>query len=194
MIYSAKTVPSVPAKPAARQRPYFKAIPPHHGYMQPTYLSHMIEAYPRFLNAAAKLVDATTAEDIAQSTIARLLRPGIKLNRDEDIVPYGIITARRIAIDELKRRGRLAPVDPNLRAPGFSILNHLICRQALDSVTPAEKHALESRYINGNTSAEIAHEAGVNVGLINVRLSRGRKHARKHWPERSRRKRSGAFD
>lgn len=159
--------------------------------MQPTYLSHMIEAYPRFLNAAAKLVDPTTAEDIAQSTIARLLRPGIKLNRDEDIVPYGIITARRIAIDELKRRGRLAPVDPNLRAPEFAILNHLICREALDSLTPAERHALESRYINGNTSAEIAREAGVNVGLINVRLSRGRQHARKNWRERSRRKKSG---
>ena len=139
----------------------------------------ILSAYSRFIRAAAKLVDASTAQDIAQETVARLIGGKQQLERDEDVVPYGITIARHLALDELARRRRFVPHDPNRRAPGgASLMNRLTVQAGLRTLGHAERTAVERRYFDGCSSAEIAAEAGVNTGLINVRLSRGRQHMR----------------
>ena len=139
----------------------------------------ILASYPRFKRSATKFVDSFTADDVAQETAYRLLRSERELEKDSDCLPYGLTTVRNLCFDELKRVRKFVPHSPNARATGeASVLTKLTCEAALNVLGPRQRTVVERRYFDDCSSAEIAAELGITVGLVNVLLSRGRKRMR----------------
>ena len=140
--------------------------------MQPIQL---VQYHGRYQKVAARLVGHETARDIAQDTILSMMTLKRELDKPEEALPYGTMTARNKSLDHLKGMKRFVPdaID-SCRAPQTKILERLLCEKALAALGPRERFIVESLYWEGLKPAEIGAELRINVDHVYVLLSRSR--------------------
>jgi RNA polymerase sigma factor (sigma-70 family) len=115
-----------------------------------------------FAYVAGLLRDRSAAEEVTSQAFERAWRRRRQLDRKRGTPRawlFGI--ARNAALDELRRRTRLAPEtrseEPSPAAdPGESAVNRAALRQALDALTGRERELVALKFFAGLSNAEIA--------------------------------------
>jgi RNA polymerase sigma factor (sigma-70 family) len=131
--------------------------------------------------ARARGADASTADDIAQETITRLLAASARLE-PEARLPFALTTAgnllvslHRAADRDRRHRHRLAdyqaPNDPQLTA--LALDEAAAVRAALAALTPDDRRLLV-QHVEGESTADLATLEGSNAAAIAARLARTR--------------------
>ena len=129
--------------------------------------------------AAGLLRDRSAAEEVASQAFERAWRKRRQLNRRRGTPRawlFGI--ARNAALDELRRRTRLAPaheseaqVDP-LANPAEAAVDRAVLRQALDSLSGRERELVALKFFAGLSNAEIATVIRTSESNAGTRLHR----------------------
>jgi RNA polymerase sigma-70 factor (ECF subfamily) len=137
--------------------------------------------------AAGLLRDRSAAEEVTSQAFERAWRKRVQLNRGRGTLRawlFGI--ARNAALDELRRRSRIAP-DPRAEpadglsagpdgAPGTNTAEVAVDRallgQALDSLNGRERELVALKYFAGLSNAEIAAVIRTSETSAGTRLHR----------------------
>jgi RNA polymerase sigma-70 factor (ECF subfamily) len=132
------------------------------------------QLYRTHLGAVSRLVGFRLGgidEDAVSEVFLRAWR-GLGAYRDTG-VPfsawlYGI--ARHVAVDELRRRGRVEPVE---RVPDGEVepmtAELLTLRGAIDALPTEQRQVIELKYLAGMTNDEVAAAMGTTPGAVNAR-------------------------
>lgn len=124
------------------------------------------------------LGDAGLAEELVQESFVRLWRQAPRFDPARGTVATFVFAlARRIAVDLWRRpSSRPLGVDPGGSAPGRAfedpaadVVDGLMVRRALQSLSPAHRQVLELSYGGGLTQTEIARQVGVPLGTVKTR-------------------------
>lgn len=127
----------------------------------------------RFL---AHLVDPGSADDLTQETYLRALGALASFRGDASLRTWLLSIARRVAADELRRRGR-RPWSGALHrddAGEPDVAGEVGARDLLRRLEPARREAFLLTQVLGLPYAEAATLAGCPVGTIRSRVSRAR--------------------
>lgn len=124
------------------------------------------------------LGDTGLAEELVQESFVRLWRQAPRFDPARGTVATFVFAlARRIAVD-LWRRPSSRPIlaDPkghmDLRTsadPAAVVVDGVVVRRALDSLSPAHRQVIELSYGGGLTQVEIAQRVGVPLGTVKTR-------------------------
>jgi RNA polymerase sigma-70 factor (ECF subfamily) len=131
------------------------------------------DLYPDVLRVARRIVGDEAAEDVAQETFLRLLaaerpaRPRAWLAK----------VARNLAIDELRRRKRAAPVEavPDAEDGAPDVAELLSVRRAMQDLPDSYRLVLWLKHVEGRSSADIARITGTTQSSVEMRLFRARR-------------------
>jgi RNA polymerase sigma factor (sigma-70 family) len=123
------------------------------------------------------------AQDLVQDTFVKLWRSADRYDRSRGkLETWVLLMARSLAIDAIRRRvleaRTLEHVDRPTEAdqgPGPDDLVVILdltdrARQAMSSLPPEQRAALELAYLGGKTSAEISDLEGIPVGTAKTRI------------------------
>jgi RNA polymerase sigma-70 factor (ECF subfamily) len=128
-----------------------------------------------FRFALAWTNDWAAAEDVAQETFVRLWRHGGTFDWDRDVLPWLLVTARRLVADRFRMlRRRL------LRHPAPATLDEttadrwLDVQQAMTFLSPLERVSLVLTALEGRDSQEVARLLGTSAGAVRAAASRAR--------------------
>lgn len=131
---------------------------------------------------AALALDADTADDVVQETLARLLAIQSRLNR-ETLASYAMVTARNLAVslrraEERRTRHlhRLAESDTT-GSPEDDVLRreeHRALAAALTALPEPDRALLTTRELTEEPTEELARRAGISAATLAVRSSRAR--------------------
>jgi len=123
------------------------------------------------------------AQDLVQDTFVKLWRSADRYDRSRGkLETWVLLMARSLAIDAIRRRvleaRTLEHVDRPAEAdqgPGPDDLVVILdltdrARQAMSSLPPEQRAALELAYLGGKTSAEISDLEGIPVGTAKTRI------------------------
>ena len=134
-------------------------------------------AYARSLT-----LDATDAEDLAQSAILRALQSGTAPRETRDLRPWMFRVVRNLFIDDKRKervqreyslaQGRLFDSEP---AQAGDPAETLVVRQAFAGLAPREREILCLVDILGLTYAEAAAALDIPAGTVMSRVSRARR-------------------
>jgi RNA polymerase sigma-70 factor (ECF subfamily) len=129
--------------------------------------------------------DRSLAEDVTQSTFERAWRHAGAYQSDRASARTWLLTiARRLAIDELRRR-RPQPVAPDdlarLLDPGRADTEHAALRdaerrsvvQALGELPEPQRRAVVLAALGGRSATEVAAEEGIPLGTAKTRIRLG---------------------
>ena len=136
------------------------------------------------------LGDAGLAEDVAQEAFVRLWRTADRFDPGRGTVAvYLIVIARSVAAGIRKRPSPcpLPAEDWALPCQPDSvdqILERLIVREALDSLSAAHREVLTLAYKDGLTQSQIAGCLGVPLGTVKTRMFHGLRALRAALAER----------
>jgi RNA polymerase sigma factor (sigma-70 family) len=127
---------------------------------------------------AGLLRDRSAAEEVTSQAFERAWRKRRQIDRGRGTPRawlFGI--ARNAALDELRRRARLAPEkhveDPSPTAdPGESAVNRAALQQALDSLTGRERELVALKFFAALSNAEIASVIRTSETNAGTRLHR----------------------
>jgi RNA polymerase sigma-70 factor (ECF subfamily) len=129
------------------------------------------------------LGNASQAEDLVQDTFVKVWRKvGTYEGSRGSLDTWVLLIARSLAIDLLRRRVLEARIleantprteasgepGPDERAETTDLADR--AKQAMASLSPAQRAALELAYFGGKTSAEVAELEGVPVGTAKTRI------------------------
>ena len=124
------------------------------------------------------LGDAGLAEELVQESFVRLWRQAPRFDPARgSVATFVFALARRIAVD-LWRRPSSRPLIPDHAAAGWApgagdpaadVVDGVVVRHALESLSPAHRQVLELSYQGGLTQREIAHQVGVPLGTVKTR-------------------------
>jgi RNA polymerase sigma-70 factor (ECF subfamily) len=122
--------------------------------------------------------DWAAAEDLAQEAFARLWRERDRLDWGETMLPWLVVTTRRLAQDRfraLRRRlaGRGGSV-PGTLEEGIAD-RWLDVRDAMAALAPGERSALILTAVDGRTYEEAAALLGTTAGALRAAASRARR-------------------
>jgi RNA polymerase sigma factor (sigma-70 family) len=106
------------------------------------YVEHRDEVW-RFL---VRRLGAEAAEDAFQETFLRALRAYGRLEHGRHLRAWAYTIAGRVALDELRRRARLAAEPPPEGAAGQTRPGYAELVDLTDSLPPAERAAVVLRY------------------------------------------------
>jgi RNA polymerase sigma factor (sigma-70 family) len=127
--------------------------------------------------AAGLLRDRSAAEEVTSQAFERAWRKRRQIDRRRGTPRawlFGI--ARNAALDELRRRSRLAgePEDPVTPAadPADAAVDRAVLRRALDSLSGRERELVVLKYFAGLSNAEIASVTGTSETNAGTRLHR----------------------
>jgi RNA polymerase sigma factor (sigma-70 family) len=127
--------------------------------------------------AAGLLRDRSAAEEVTSQAFERAWRKRRQVNRRRGTPRawlFGI--ARNAALDELRRRSRLAaaPEDPvaAVSDPADAAVDRAVLRAALDSLTGRERELVALKYFAGLSNAEIGSVTGTSETNAGTRLHR----------------------
>jgi RNA polymerase sigma-70 factor (ECF subfamily) len=119
--------------------------------------------------------DWAAAEDLTQETYLRLWQQRLKLSWDRPILPWLLVTARRLATDRfrmMRRRvfGRTAErlLDESGRARWLDV------RAAMTALSPLERTAVVLTAVEGWSYAEAANALVTTSGAVRAAVSRAR--------------------
>jgi RNA polymerase sigma-70 factor (ECF subfamily) len=130
-----------------------------------------------FRFALAWTNDWTSAEDLAQEAYLRLWNHRGQLDWGRPVLPWLLVTTRRLATDRFRvlRRRLLAPThavaidtDPALRTRWLDV------SAAMRDLSPLERTALVMTAIQGATYEEAGRVLGTTAGALRAAVSRAR--------------------
>jgi RNA polymerase sigma-70 factor (ECF subfamily) len=136
------------------------------------------EAWPAvFRFAAAWTNDLHAAEDIAQEAFARLWQRRSSIDWRQPVVPWLLVTTRRLATDRFRRLRRLGklvgpPQVTDLSEDGM--VEWLDVRAAFGRLTDRERAALIATTVLGLSAEAAAEPLGMTPGAVRAAASRGR--------------------
>lgn len=149
------------------------------------------EAYERLLQALlpaargfvrSRLRDPIATEDVVQNVLLSLHRARHTYRPERPFGPWWRAIARNAVIDHVRQLQRRAgrelaldgpePADPRSVEPRSEELSAEM-RQALESLPPAQRRAVELLHIHGLSVAEAAAQLGISPGALKVRAHRG---------------------
>ena len=130
---------------------------------------------------AGLLRDRSAAEEVTSQAFERAWRKRRQINRRRGTPRawlFGI--ARNAALDELRRRSRLAPEPTHERAdagaaqrdPSDTAIDRTLLRQALDSLNGRERELVALKFFAGLSNAEIATVIRTSESNAGTRLHR----------------------
>jgi len=120
------------------------------------------------------LGDAGLAEELVQETFLRLWRSADRYDRERGAPSTFIFTiARRLAIDLWRRPSSRPFAESADEAPGPDAVERVIVqltvRDALDSLSDAQREVLELSYDRDLKQSEIAERLGIPLGTVKTR-------------------------
>jgi RNA polymerase sigma-70 factor, ECF subfamily len=128
-----------------------------------------------FRFALAWTNDWTAAEDLAQEAYLRLWNHRAQLDWDRPVMPWLLVTTRRLATDRFRAlRRRVLPttrppsLDPALRARWLDVC------AAMADLSPLERTALVMTAVEGATYEEAGQVLGTTAGALRAAVSRAR--------------------
>jgi len=136
------------------------------------------------LQSAVMLVvrDSAAAEDIFQNVSVKALTRGAEFDTEGHLLSWAHVTARREAIDWLRREGRAAlRVDDEvlnlIEAEGAELPIHGAARidalrDCIEEAPEESRRMLELRYFDGRDCANVAKSLRLSVDAVYQRLSR----------------------
>ena len=119
----------------------------------------------------------TAAEDLAQDAFVRLWNQRDRLDWSRPVLPWLLVTTRRLATDRFRtlRRRLLAPTheaaidaDPSLRARWLDVC------AGMRELSPLERTALVMTAVQGATYDEAGAVLGTTPGALRAAVSRAR--------------------
>lgn len=121
--------------------------------------------------------DRQLAEDVVQETLVRAWRNAARLTEEQGSVRGWLLTvARNIVTDRVRaRQARPTEVAENPSAPPIiadhadEVVNSVLVRHALQSLSPEHRAVLISVYYGGKTAAEAGEELGIPPGTVKSR-------------------------
>ena len=127
------------------------------------------------------LQDTGAAEDVLQDIFMQLWRnPGAFDSSRGNMAAWLAVIARHRAIDSLRRRRPendiedvVVSVEPDMASEADRSRAMGKVREALDSMAPPQRSALEMAYFEGLTHTEIAQKTGEPLGTIKTRIRTG---------------------
>jgi len=127
--------------------------------------------------AYSVLTDHHLAQDAAQETFARALQNLEKLKRKKSFAPWLAGICRNVALDMAKDKFRHVNIQDHSRLPDSRTesSDNQAVRQAIDSLSPAEKELIVLRYYNNLSHQQMSAVLGLTRPAINNRLSRARR-------------------
>jgi RNA polymerase sigma-70 factor (ECF subfamily) len=128
-----------------------------------------------FRFALAWTNDWSDAEDLAQEAYLRLWDHRAQLDWDRPILPWLLVTTRRLATDrfrKLRRRLLSASAPPSLDANVQA--RWLDVSAAMAALSPLERTALVMTAIDGAPYEEAAQVLGTTAGALRAAVSRAR--------------------
>ncbi|WP_454923407.1 sigma-70 family RNA polymerase sigma factor [Actinoallomurus rhizosphaericola] len=122
--------------------------------------------------------DLQWAEDIVQETMIRAWRNLDQLDADAaSLMPWLATVARRIVIDERRRRGARpqeageAPLEGLQSPDGMEdLLRGVVVSEALQALSPAHREVLTETVLRDRTVNEAAEVLGIPVGTVKSRV------------------------
>jgi RNA polymerase sigma-70 factor (ECF subfamily) len=121
--------------------------------------------------------DPARAEDIVQETLLRAWRHPEVLDRSREAVRAWLLTtARRIAIDDWRRRSRRpeiltdSPDDQAAEDLTDQTLQSWLVGDALGRLSPQHQAVIVECYYHGRTAAEAGRRLGIPEGTVRSRL------------------------
>jgi RNA polymerase sigma-70 factor (ECF subfamily) len=123
--------------------------------------------------------DRQRAEDIVQETMLRAWRQASQLDQHDDrsLMPWLATVARRIVIDEQRRRNaRPMETDEGMlttaAVPDWTdeLLRSVVVADALRELSPAHREVLNATVLRGHTVNEAAEDLGIPVGTVKSRV------------------------
>jgi RNA polymerase sigma-70 factor (ECF subfamily) len=128
-----------------------------------------------FRFALAWTNDWSEAEDLAQEAYLRLWNHRGHLDWDRPILPWLLLTTRRLATDRFRSLRRLllpapqpAVLDANIQARWLDV------RAAMGELSPLERTALVMTAVEGATYEEAGQVLGTTAGALRAAVSRAR--------------------
>lgn len=122
--------------------------------------------------------DRQWAEDIVQETMIRAWRSLDQLDTEADsLMPWLATVARRIVIDERRRRGARpqeageGPLERLQTPDGMEdLLRGVVVSEALKALSPAHREVLTETVLRDRTVNEAAEALGIPVGTVKSRV------------------------
>jgi len=115
------------------------------------------------------------AEDLAQEAFTRLWRHRAKLDWEGKVLPWLLVTTRRLATDRFRRlRRRRRPSSSPVNVDMASWDRWIDVRSSMALLSPLERSALVMTAVMGHPSAEAAATLGVSPGAVRAAVSRAR--------------------
>jgi len=128
-----------------------------------------------FRFALAWTNDWAAAEDLAQEAFIRLWQHRRDLDWGRPVLPWLIVTTRRLALDRFRAlRRRLLPVHREEPFDDSARDRWLDVRAAMEALTPLERTALVLTTLEGWTYAEVAEALGGSTASLRAAVSRAR--------------------
>jgi RNA polymerase sigma-70 factor (ECF subfamily) len=112
------------------------------------------------------------ADEVLQETFARAAARPDRLAAVESPRAWLFAIARNVAVRDLRRRHRTAPLPEDLPEPSPAEADPRLdrMRRAVESLPPQKRETLDLRLRDGLTYEEIAHVLGIPVGTVRSRL------------------------
>lgn len=154
-----------------------------------SFRQRLLEALPRVRRYARTLAfDVQQADDLAQQTVERALLHWQQFDPQRDIAVWLLSIAHNAHLDNLRRDGRLAVVDPAEleRArdagggePGVDVGLRLDLLAALRLLSPDQRETLLLVCVEQLSYAEVAEVMRIPVGTVMSRVCRARAQLRR---------------
>ena len=159
----------------------------------PDYLSMEVEAFvhsvaplaPRLKRVAYSILDdEEAAADVSQEALMRLWINRERLGGYDSIEAVAVTTARRIALDMLRKEGRMEPLPDDLPFSDHAPTPQGVLEQsetmrlveaAIEALPPLQRMTFRLKEIEGYESEVIARLVGVKVEAVYTNLSRARR-------------------
>jgi RNA polymerase sigma-70 factor (ECF subfamily) len=118
--------------------------------------------------------DPAAAEDLAQEAFTRLWSHRDGLDWDRPVLPWLLVTTRRLGTDRFRRLSRRLLPPPRLLADEGIRARWIDVRAAMAGLSPLERAALVLTTLQGLPSADAAEALGTSAGAIRAAVSRAR--------------------
>lgn len=128
-----------------------------------------------FRFALAWTNDWGAAEDVAQESFVRLWRHRRAFDWDRDVLPWLLVTARRLVADRFRMlQRRLFRHSPPATLDEATADRWLDVQQAMTALSPLERVCLTLTALEGRESPEVAVLLGTSAGAVRAAVARAR--------------------